>query len=95
MKHLISAYAWIVGGLYFVLLLFICIVLSFFIPQKTLDPFIKGSLKILFKVLFIKVQGDEIYWEGWSELANNFESVRNSNPFFFKLGMISDKASSV
>jgi 1-acyl-sn-glycerol-3-phosphate acyltransferase len=58
MKHLISAYAWIVGGLYFVLLLFIFIVLSFFIPQKTLDPFIKRSLKILFKVLFIKVQSE-------------------------------------
>jgi len=55
MKHLISAYAWLVGGLYFILLLIICIVLSFFIRQKTLDPFIKKSLKILFKILFIKV----------------------------------------
>lgn len=58
MKHLISAYAWLVGGLYFILLLIICIVLSFFIRQKTLDPFIKKSLKILFKILFIKVHSE-------------------------------------
>ncbi len=58
MKHLISAYCWFVGGLYFILLLFICILLSFFIPQKTLDPFIKRSLKLLFKILFIKVYSE-------------------------------------
>ncbi len=58
MKQLISAYAWIVGGLYFVLLLFICIFLSFVIPQKTLDPFIKKSLKLLLKMLFIKVHSE-------------------------------------
>ncbi|UCE40754.1 MAG: 1-acyl-sn-glycerol-3-phosphate acyltransferase [Candidatus Aminicenantes bacterium] len=55
MRHLISAYAWLVGGLYFILLLFLCIILSFFIRQKTLDPFIKKSLRLLFKILFIKV----------------------------------------
>jgi 1-acyl-sn-glycerol-3-phosphate acyltransferase len=58
MKHLISAYSWIAGGLYFILLLFVCIFLSFFIPQKTLDPFIKKSLKLLFKILFIKVHSE-------------------------------------
>jgi 1-acyl-sn-glycerol-3-phosphate acyltransferase len=58
MKHLISAYSWFVGGLYFVLLLFLCIVFSFFMPQKTLDPFIKKSLKFLFKILFIKVHSE-------------------------------------
>ncbi len=58
MKHLISAYSWLVGGLYFILLLFIYIVLSFFILQKTLDPFIKKSLKLLFKILFIKVHSE-------------------------------------
>jgi 1-acyl-sn-glycerol-3-phosphate acyltransferase len=55
MKHLISAYSWFAGGLYFILLLFLCIFLSFFIPQKTLDPFIKKSLRFLFKILFIRV----------------------------------------
>jgi 1-acyl-sn-glycerol-3-phosphate acyltransferase len=58
MKHLTSAYAWIVGGLYFILLLFLYIIISFFIRQKTLDPFIKKSLKLLFKILFIKVQSE-------------------------------------
>jgi 1-acyl-sn-glycerol-3-phosphate acyltransferase len=58
MKHLISAYSWFVGGLYFVLLLFLCIFLSLFIPQKILDPFIKKSLKLLFKILFIKVRSE-------------------------------------
>ena len=58
MKHLISAYCWFFGGLYFILLLFLCIFLSFFIPQKTLDPFIKKSLKFLFKILFIKVRSE-------------------------------------
>jgi 1-acyl-sn-glycerol-3-phosphate acyltransferase len=58
MKNLISAYSWFVGGLYFVLFLFVCIVLSFFIPQKALDPFIKKSLKLLFKILFIKVHSE-------------------------------------
>lgn len=58
MKHLISAYSWVVGGLYFILFLFLCIFLSFFIPQKTLDPFMKRSMKLLFKILFIKVQSE-------------------------------------
>lgn len=58
MKFLISAYSWVVGGLYFILLLFICIVLSPVVPQKTLDPFIKKSLKLLFKILFIKVHSE-------------------------------------
>ena len=58
MKHLISAYTWIVGGLYFSLLLFLYIMFSFFVRQKTLDPFIKKGLKLLFKILFIKVQSE-------------------------------------
>jgi 1-acyl-sn-glycerol-3-phosphate acyltransferase len=58
MKHLISLYCWFVGGLYFLLLLFICIICSFFIPQRILDPFIKNSLKLLFKILFIKVRSE-------------------------------------
>jgi 1-acyl-sn-glycerol-3-phosphate acyltransferase len=58
MKHLISAYCWFIGGLYFFLLLFLFIVLSLFIPQRILDPFFKISLKILFKILFIKVRSE-------------------------------------
>lgn len=58
MKHLVSAYSWFIGGLYFILLLFLCILLSLFIPQKILDPFIKNSMKLLFKILFIKVRSE-------------------------------------
>jgi 1-acyl-sn-glycerol-3-phosphate acyltransferase len=62
MKHLISAYCWFAGGLYFILLLFLCLLLSFVIPQQTLDPFIKMSLKFLFRILFVKVrsEGEEV-----------------------------------
>jgi 1-acyl-sn-glycerol-3-phosphate acyltransferase len=58
MKHLISVYCWFAGGLYFFLLLFLFIILSLFIPQRILDPFFKISLKILFKILFIKVRSE-------------------------------------
>lgn len=58
MRHLISAYCWLAGGLYFILLLFLFILFSFIIPQKTLDPFIKMSLKFLFKILFVRVRSE-------------------------------------
>lgn len=58
MKHLISLYAWVVGGLYFVFLCLITIVLTFFFKPKTLDPWIKKSLRFLFKLLFIKVHSE-------------------------------------
>lgn len=58
MKHLISAYCWFVGGIYFFLLLFLFIILSLLIPQRILDSFFKISLKILFKILFIQVRSE-------------------------------------
>jgi 1-acyl-sn-glycerol-3-phosphate acyltransferase len=66
MKYLISIYSWLFGGLYFIVLLCLCFFLSFFIPQKTLDPFTKKSLRILFKILFIKVRS-----EGTESVAKN------------------------
>ncbi len=78
MKHLVSAYSWFVGGLYFILLLFLCILLSLFIPQKILDPFIKNSLKLLFMILFIKVrsEGTEIVEKDKTYLfMSNHESL--------------------
>jgi 1-acyl-sn-glycerol-3-phosphate acyltransferase len=56
MKYLISAYAWIVGGLYFILVCLITICLTFFLKPTTFDPWLKKSLRFLFKILFIKVQ---------------------------------------
>lgn len=58
MKVLVSLYAWIVGGLYFVVLSLITLVLTFFFKPKTLDPWIKLNLKFLFKILFIKVHSE-------------------------------------
>lgn len=55
MKVLISIYAWIVGGLYFIILCLITIVLTFFLKAEILDRWIKKRLRFLFKMLFIKV----------------------------------------
>jgi 1-acyl-sn-glycerol-3-phosphate acyltransferase len=74
MKHLVSAYCWFAGGLYFTLLSFLCILLSFVIPQRTLDPFIKMSLKFLFRILFVKVRS-----EGAEVVAKNETYLFMSN----------------
>jgi len=61
MTFLISVYAWVIGGLYFIILCFLSIALSFFLRPKTFDPIIKKSLRLFFKILFIKVhsKGEE------------------------------------
>jgi len=61
MKYLVSFYVWIVGGLYFVCLCFITIFLTFFLKPETIDPFLKISFKLLFKIIFVKVrvEGEE------------------------------------
>jgi len=61
MKYFVSLYIWIVGGLYFVCLCFITIVLTFFLKSETIDPFLKISFKLLFKIIFVKVsvEGEE------------------------------------
>jgi 1-acyl-sn-glycerol-3-phosphate acyltransferase len=55
MKYLISLYVWIVGILYFLCLCFITIILTFFLKPKTFDPFLKMCFKLLFKIIFVKV----------------------------------------
>ena len=55
MKYLVSLYVWIVGGLYFIFLCLITIVLTFFLKPKVFDPLLKKSLKFLFKIIFVKV----------------------------------------
>lgn len=56
MKVLISLYAWITGGLYFLLLSISIIILSLFVKPERLDPLLKLSLKFLFKIIFVKVR---------------------------------------
>lgn len=58
MKVLLSLYVWVVGGLYFIVLCLITIILTFFIEQKALDPWIKKKLRFLFKILFITVYSE-------------------------------------
>lgn len=55
MKYLVSLYIWIAGGLYFVCLCFITIFVTLFQKPETYDPFLKRSLKLLFKIIFVKV----------------------------------------
>ncbi len=55
MKYLISLYVWIVGILFSFILSFISIFLTFFLKPKTIDPFLKWCFKLLFKIIFVKV----------------------------------------
>jgi 1-acyl-sn-glycerol-3-phosphate acyltransferase len=56
MKFLLSLYIWIVGGSYFGILCLVTIFLTFFIPQKKLDPWIKTMLRIFFKIILVRVK---------------------------------------
>lgn len=58
MKVLISIYAWVVGGLYFLILCLITIILTFLLKPRPLDRWIKKNLRFLFKLLFIKVNSE-------------------------------------
>ena len=56
MKQVRSVFLWTSGFIFFGVFSTIAVVLTYIIPLKKLDPFIKGSLKLLFKVMFIKVK---------------------------------------
>ena len=56
MKPIRSVFLWTSGFLFFGIFSTIAILLSYVIPLKKLDPFVNNSLKLLFKVMFIKVK---------------------------------------
>ena len=56
MKPIRSVFLWTSGFIFFGIFSTIAVLLTYIIPLKKLDPFIKGSLKLLFKVMFIKVK---------------------------------------
>ncbi len=56
MKQVRSVFLWTSGFIFFGIFSTIAVLLTYIIPLKKLDPFIKGSLKLLFKVMFIKVK---------------------------------------
>ena len=56
MKQVRSVFLWTSGFIFFGVFSTIAVLLTYIIPLKKLDPFIKDSLKLLFKVMFIKVR---------------------------------------
>ena len=56
MKILFSFVAWILVSIYFVTFLLLGLVLSYLLPFKTIDPFLKAFLRGFFHLLFIKVE---------------------------------------
>jgi 1-acyl-sn-glycerol-3-phosphate acyltransferase len=56
MRVVISVYAWTVGMLTVVILLVTCILLSYFLPPRRLDRFVKAGCRFLLRVLFIRVR---------------------------------------
>jgi 1-acyl-sn-glycerol-3-phosphate acyltransferase len=61
MKHLVSLYIWLVGGLYFLCFCFIILFLTLFLKPKTFNPFLRKCLKLMMKIIFVKVyvEGEE------------------------------------
>jgi len=55
MRYIIAIYLWTTGLIYFGLICIIGILLTFFITQEALDPWIKKMLRGLFKVLHVRV----------------------------------------
>ena len=56
MKPIRSVFLWTSGIVFFGIFSTIAVLLSYIIPLKKLDPFVKNSLRLLFKVMFIKVR---------------------------------------
>ena len=56
MKQVRSVFLWTSGFIFFGIFSTIAVLLTYIIPLKKLDPFINNSLKLLFKVMFIKVK---------------------------------------
>ena len=56
MKVLVSIYAWTAGLVILGFVLVTCIILSYFIPPRKLDPFLKAGCRFLLRALFIKVR---------------------------------------
>jgi 1-acyl-sn-glycerol-3-phosphate acyltransferase len=56
MKVLISIAVWIVGLLYFVCCLVLALVCTYLFPERIYDPWIKGMMRFLFKVVGTRVE---------------------------------------
>ena len=58
MKYIIAVYLWGIGLIYFGLACIFVLFISLFLPPHTYDPWIKGMLKLLFKILFIRIESE-------------------------------------
>ncbi len=56
MKSIRSLFLWGIGFIYFGFFSTILILLSYLMPLRKLDPILRTALKILFKILFVKVE---------------------------------------
>ena len=56
MRVLVSLYLWFVGGLYFLFFLVSALAFSYVLPEKKYDPLLKKMLRILFRLMFIRVE---------------------------------------
>ena len=56
MKVVISIYAWTVGMVTVGILLITCILLSYILPPRTLDRYLKAGCRFLLSVLFVRVR---------------------------------------
>ncbi|MFP4548885.1 MAG: lysophospholipid acyltransferase family protein [Fidelibacterota bacterium] len=74
MKYLVSAYLWLVGGIYFLLLLLFAIVCTYLFKPATYDPWLKAGLRGLVKIMCVKVDV-----EGAKKLDENQTYIFMSN----------------
>jgi 1-acyl-sn-glycerol-3-phosphate acyltransferase len=74
MKYLYSAYAWLVGGLLFVLILISGIGISYLLPGKMFHRPVQWMFRWLFRILFIRVRVN-----GREHLGSKAVSIYMSN----------------
>ena len=58
MKFFIVIYQWLVGGVFFLFFLLSSFLLTFILPLKVMDGYVKWMLRMTMKLLFIKVEID-------------------------------------
>jgi 1-acyl-sn-glycerol-3-phosphate acyltransferase len=56
MRILISAGLWVLGSIYALAFLLVALILSYLFPPRAIDPFLKGMVRGLFRLLFIRVE---------------------------------------
>lgn len=71
MKYLVSIYVWVTGGSVFIFTLLWLIVATYITTSEKLDPMFKRLLRLIFKVIFVKVEVEGV------------EHLDKSKPYFF------------